>query len=235
MIGEITALIAVAPQRGARYIAEIGVKKLQKRERNAVGQRPTVGGALSLDGEELLHIPGDKQRARAGGRAEAKAGSAVGVDLQIEVALIVAGGEEKLHAAVFTHLLQLTGQLGALIRLLRVLTHIEKVGIVAHLLPHTHAGITQPLDIVHGQARELRPHRRFGVDGQDRILTHYLMRLAAASSTMTVTSGWNCRMEAGTMGVTGPTKDFWTISALSLPVASSSTLRAAITVPMPMV
>ena len=39
---------------------------------------------------------------------------------------------------------------------------------------------------------------------------HFLIyastNLAAASSQMTVTSGWNCRMEPGTSGFTGPKK-----------------------------
>ena len=42
-------------------------------------------------------------------------------------------------------------------------------------------------------------------------------------------------MEAGTSGVTGPKKAFFTISALWAPSTTTSTLRAAMMVPMPMV
>ena len=42
----------------------------------------------------------------------------------------------------------------------------------------------------------------------------YLHSAPAAGSTMTVALGWNCRMDAGTSGVTGPKNACFTISAL---------------------
>ncbi len=58
---------------------------------------------------------------------------------------------------------------------------------------------------------------------------------AAASSQMTVTSGWNCKIEPGTSGVTGPKKTLQRISALSVPVMTMTIFRAAMTVPTPIV
>ena len=59
--------------------------------------------------------------------------------------------------------------------------------------------------------------------------------LRASSSPTRMKSGCICRMEAGTSGVTGPKKAFFTMAALSLPLATSSTLRACMMVLMPMV
>ena len=57
----------------------------------------------------------------------------------------------------------------------------------------------------------------------------------ASSSTTKVTSLWNCRMDAGTSGVTGPKKAFFTASALSFPEAISRIFFAFRMLPMPMV
>ena len=61
------------------------------------------------------------------------------------------------------------------------------------------------------------------------------IRLRASSSPTRMKSGCSCRMLAGTSGVTGPKKAFLTISALPLPFATMSTLRACMIVLMPMV
>ena len=54
-------------------------------------------------------------------------------------------------------------------------------------------------------------------------------------SPTSVKSGCICRMLAGTSGVTGPKNAFLMISALPLPLATMSTLRACMMVLMPMV
>ncbi len=81
-----------------------------------------------------------------------------------------------------------------------------------------------------------RQRARAGRSDQPRAgIRHYWQRAPASLSTTTVTFGWNCRMEAGTSGVTGPKKARRTISALSEPLATTRISLAAMMVPMPMV
>ena len=63
----------------------------------------------------------------------------------------------------------------------------------------------------------------------------YFSLLNAASSHTTVTSLWNCRIDAGTWGVTGPVRDFAMISALSAPEATRRIFFAFMIVPIPIV
>ena len=57
----------------------------------------------------------------------------------------------------------------------------------------------------------------------------------AASSATRVKSGWSCRIEAGTAGVTGPVKASRTIAALPAPETTISTRFACMMSRMPIV
>ena len=64
---------------------------------------------------------------------------------------------------------------------------------------------------------------------------HFSSWERAASSAMRTKSRWSWRMEAGTSGVMGPETVLATASALSSPQATSTTRRAIMMPPMPMV
>jgi hypothetical protein len=62
-----------------------------------------------------------------------------------------------------------------------------------------------------------------------------LVKRATSFVAIIVRFGWNCKIEAGIRGFTGPPKAGLTASILSPPFTRSNIVRASMIVPMPIV
>ena len=181
----------------------------------AAGVFRPVGGGVFADGRQLV-----LRQSHAGG---ADVGDAL-AQLKVRNALQALGGgitEILAYAAVEMHVYQTGDHVAAVgVQDLFVAAGDSEQGAVGADIPGDKA-LFQVKDLTAGYSHTGTPAA--------------VSLLRAALSPTSTTSLWSCRIEAGQKGVMGPQKALYTASALSAPLAISSTRRAAMMQPMPIV
>ena len=159
MFRPVAAFIAVATEADTGNESEVRIEQPEKVQRQAVFRRPAIrrADAAGLEGLSLRLVA--EADAVFTVRTEAELYASVRVDLKVEIALVRAEGEEKLHAAVLMDGAERRAVFSADSRFPRLLADVKRCVIITELLRHVDAAVWLPEDRIDCKNRDGAPVR----------------------------------------------------------------------------
>lgn len=149
MLRPVAAFIAVAAKADAGDKPEVRIEQPEKVQWQAVFRCPAVRRADATGLERLLLCLMTDTDAVFAVQTKAELQTGVWVDLKVEIALVRAEGEEKLHTAVLMDGAERRGIFCANGGFPGLLADVERRFIVTELLPHADAAVRFPENRIH--------------------------------------------------------------------------------------
>jgi len=148
---QVSALVAIAPQRQTWFRLELGEEPTDKGEGNLISDLPTIVCALRLWSKNRILILNDQAYQIRIAGADPQEQCAVWIKLKVKVPGIVRGTEEKLQAAVLADRSHQTGMFGTDIGFPRQQAYIDGGIIPTKLRLRANVGVFCPLRDIDGK------------------------------------------------------------------------------------